>query len=342
MNKTHVAVLMGGASSEHDVSIKSGAMVAGNLDIARFEISRIVIGRDGGWQFPEEEPVSLYDAVARLRALNPDCVFPVLHGPYGEDGRLQGMLDLLGLPYVGSGCAASALAIDKVRCKAVVKEAGIAVARQLVWSREAVLAGPEAFAERIADEIGLPCVVKSPCQGSSLGMAIPRTREELVQCLPDVAACGQEVMAEEFVEGSEVTCGVWDPEPGKSPVPLPVTEICPVTSAFFDYHAKYIPGACEEITPARISDAVTRNVQEVAKRVHRAVGCRGLSRSDMILRDDEPVWLEVNTIPGMTQTSLFPQAAAAVGISFPELVGRLVESAIAWHEYDKGPAPHAV
>ena len=329
MTKTHVAVLMGGISSEHAVSLNSGAKVAANLDRSRYDVTPTVITQDGLWEFDGRPGLPIHDAVAKLRDLEVDVAFLALHGPFGEDGRIQGMLDVLGLSYTGSGCVASAIAIDKVRCKALVEADGVRVARQVVLTAAEWRDDAQGTLARVERELGFPCVMKSPCQGSSLGMSIPRTPDELRSAMPRLLELDEAVMIEEYLAGAEVTCGVLDVEPGRAPRPLPVTEICPVDSTFFDYEAKYTPGACEEITPARISEAAAGRVQEMAARVHTVVGCKGLSRSDMILiGPDEPVWLEVNTIPGMTETSLFPQAAAAVGISYPELVGMLVEAAV--------------
>jgi len=265
----------------------------------------------------------------RLRALRVDCVFIALHGPFGEDGRIQGLLDVLGIPYTGSGCAASALAMDKIHSKAVARQAGVRVSDQFLLTREEWDANPDATLARVASEFGYPCLIKSPCQGSSIGMAIPKDAAQFKKSLLDVFMYGDLVMVERFIHGTEVTCAVLDTDPGKPPRALPVTEICPVESEFFDYHAKYTPGACNEITPARISPEATRKVQAIAERVHRVVGCKGFSRSDMILDGDDPVWIEVNTIPGMTETSLFPQAAAAAGISFQEMLTLFVEEALA-------------
>jgi D-alanine-D-alanine ligase len=328
MRKTHVAVVMGGVSSEHEVSLKSGAMVAGSLDRGKFAVTPVVITPKGLWKFPGESPRALVDALARLREIEVECVFVVLHGPFGEDGRIQGLLDLLEIPYVGSGCAASALAMDKIHSKAVVRHAGVRVADDLVLHRSEWDADSRAILDRIEREIGFPCLIKSPCQGSSIGMAIPRTKEEFATALLDVMAYEDRVLIEKHIRGTEVTCAVLDVEPAKPPRALPVTEICPVESTFFDYHAKYTPGACREITPARISEAATRKVRQTAEYVHTLVGCSGLSRSDFMLDGDDPVWIEVNTIPGMTETSLYPQAAAAAGITFPDLVALFVDDAL--------------
>ena len=328
MHKTRVAVLMGGVSSEHEVSLKSGAMVSGNLNREQYEVTQVIITSEGRWKFPGEELLDIYLALPHLRDLRIDCVFIALHGPFGEDGRLQGLFDTLGMPYTGSGCAASALAMDKIHSKAVVRQAGVRVAAQFILTRQEWDADGDAVMERIDKAFGFPCLIKSPCQGSSIGMAIPKSAGEFKKSILDVFMYDEIAMVEKFVKGTEVTCAVLDAEPGKPPRALPVTEICPVDSEFFDYHAKYTPGACNEITPARISPEATKKVQAVAERVHSVVGCKGFSRSDMILDGDDPVWIEVNTIPGMTETSLFPQAAAAAGISFPEMLTLFVEEAL--------------
>ncbi|MBX7256975.1 MAG: D-alanine--D-alanine ligase [Candidatus Hydrogenedentes bacterium] len=329
MSKTHVAVLMGGVSSEHEVSLKSGAMVAGSLDRARYDVTPVVITRDGTWKFPGEHQRDVFQALPLLLTQKVDCVFIALHGPYGEDGRVQGLLDYLKIPYTGSGCAASALAMDKIHSKAVVRQAGVTVAKDFVLNRAEWDANADTVLARVESEIGFPCLIKSPCQGSSLGMAIPRNAEDFRKSLLNVLVYDDRVLVEKFVKGPEITCSVLDVEPGKPPRALPLTEICPVDSTFFDYHAKYTPGACKEITPARISPEATKRAQEMAVCVHNVIGCSGLSRSDMILDGDQPMWIEVNTLPGMTETSLFPQAAAATGIPFAELTSLLVENALA-------------
>jgi D-alanine-D-alanine ligase len=334
MSKVRVAVLMGGVSSEHEVSLRSGAKVVGALDRNVYEAVPMTIGKDGRWAY-DGHVVDPFEGLCFLRDQKIDCVFIALHGPFGEDGRIQGALDLLGVPYVGSGCGASALAMDKVRCKALVEHGGVRVARQLVIRRQEWQAAPGRWAKVVESELGYPCVVKEPCQGSSLHMAIPGAAAAFGEAVSTLFETASWLMVEQYLRGPEVTCGVLDVAPGKAPVALPVTEIRPVTAAYFDYVAKYTPGATTELTPAPISEPATRKVQAMAVRVHEIVGCRGLSRSDMILVDDEPIFIEVNTIPGFTETSLYPQAAAAYGLSFGDLVGMLVRSAVGVHEYDR-------
>ncbi len=326
MSKTHVAVLMGGMSSEHEVSVASGTGVANSLDREKYDVTPVLITKEGIWQFPDSAPMDIWNAVPELKRRNVECAFVALHGAFGEDGRMQGLLDLLGIPYTSSGCAANGIAIDKLRSKALVAAAGIPVAPSVQLARAEWQADPDGTTARAASVIGFPCVVKSPCQGSSVGMSIPQDETAFREVVPEIFAFGDTLMIEAFIQGTEVTCGVLDID---APIALPVTEIRPVTSSFFDYHAKYTPGASREITPAEISPELTRQVQELAVKAHEVIGCSIWSRSDFIIGDDGPVWLEVNTVPGMTGTSLFPQAAAAHGISYEQLVGLFVDAAIA-------------
>ncbi|NLV41067.1 MAG: D-alanine--D-alanine ligase [Candidatus Hydrogenedentes bacterium] len=330
MNSTHfrVAVLMGGESLEHEVSLRSGAGAAAALRRMGHEVLPVTIGKDGGWSFGESAPVPLPQAVSRLAEERPDCVFVALHGGAGEDGRMQGLLELLGLPYTTSGSAASGLCMDKIRAKTVVEAAGIRVAPQAVVTLAEWRACPEAVTARIRDEIGVPCVIKAPNQGSSCGMAICRAGDTLADDIERVLAVEGRLMAEAFVPGTELTCAVLDVEPGARPRALPITEIRPKTSAYFDYEAKYTPGASEEITPAPIPEPLAETVRAAAVGAHEALGCRLWSRSDFILGPDGPVWLEVNTVPGLTETSLFPQAAAAAGISYDRLMDLFVRAAV--------------
>lgn len=327
---------MGGMSSEHEVSLKSGQGVLNAIDREWYEPVGVVIGRDGAWHIQEELPRSLYDALPRLRDLGIGCVFIALHGPFGEDGRMQGMLDLLDLPYTGSGCAASALAMDKVRCKAVVGAQGIRVAGHVALDRDTWTMDSGAVMEAVRSEIGFPCIIKPSRQGSSVGIAIPQNEDEFRTGVEKVLAVDEYIMVEAYVTGTEVTCAVLHAEEGGMIRPLPVTEIRPKTAAWFDYEAKYTPGATEEITPAQIPEQTAEMVREAAAYVHDIVGCRGWSRSDFIIDAKGPVWLEVNTVPGLTPTSLFPQAAAAAGISYQRMVSLFIEAALRDHARLKG------
>lgn len=327
MTATRIAVLMGGQSAEHDISLKTGVNVSGALRKGDYSVTDIEITRAGLWRFEGGAPLPMHEAIARLHALAPECVFPALHGSYGEDGRIQALLDFLDIPYVGSGVIGSGLSLDKVKSKAVARDAGIRVARDIVFHRNEWEHDADGVLAKL-NPLGYPLVLKSPEQGSSLGMAIVQSPEDATGKMPELFEFGDVILAEAYLSGPEFTCGVLDLCPGQTPLALPVTELRPVTSTFFDYRAKYEPGATLELTPAEIPENTARKIQEMAVKVHRLMGCRHLSRSDMILADGEPVWLEVNTMPGMTDTSLVPQEAAAVGISFEQLVAMLVEAAL--------------
>jgi D-alanine-D-alanine ligase len=356
--RRRVAVLLGGPSGEHDVSIASGLQVLDGLDARRWEAVPVHLTRDGRWQVgvrPEAKslaaaedgsappPAAARDSAgsalphlaAGLTALAEhrriDACFIALHGAVGEDGTIQALLELAGLPYTGSGVLASALAMDKVTTKAVYRQQGVPVARDRVVRRRdlsSISGGLAALAAGIAVEVGLPCVVKPVIGGSSVATRVASDEASLVSAIEEALGVDERALVETCLTGTELTCGVLGGGPHEAAQALPVTEIVPAGEGFFDFHAKYTQGACEEITPARIDEALTRRVQELALLSHEALGCEGLSRTDFILDQGEPVALETNTIPGMTATSLLPQAAAAAGLSFPLLLDRLLESAL--------------
>lgn len=291
-----VGVLYGGLSSERAISLKSGQAVLGALAARGWDVVGIDVGRD---------------LPARLAEARVDVAWLALHGRYGEDGCVQGLLELLGLPYTGSGVAASAVAMDKALTKRVV--AGlpdVALAADVV-----VRAGEPAPAMLRA---GQAVILKPVDGGSTVGTRIVRHPSEWAEGLAVAAAESERVIVEEVVEGEEITVAVVDGDA------LPVVRIVP-DSGFFDFAAKYEKGRTTYECPARLPDDVLRRAQRGAVAAFRAVGCRGLARADFIVRPDGvPVFLEINTIPGMTATSLSPMAAAATGLSFEDLVERLL------------------
>lgn len=324
MSKPRIAIVVGGESGEHDVSLASGAEVIKGVDMARWEPFIVRVGRDGAWFFPEGQDVrgpapalALGDGINELARRAPACVFPVMHGPYGEDGRFQALMDLMHLRYVGSPAEASSLAMNKARARDVFEKAGLTVARA------------EELGPGDTPTLKAPCVVKPMHMGSSVGLMVARTEAALAQALADAFAHDTRVLVEDFVAGRELTAGVLE-RPDGTLQSLPLVEIRPLTSDFFDFKAKYTPGASEEICPAPIDDELTRRVQAIGITAHKALGCRGMSRSDVIVgTNGVPVILETNTIPGMTATSLLPQAAKAAGLSFGALIDRLLEGALA-------------
>ncbi|MGC5780754.1 D-alanine--D-alanine ligase [Methylobacterium sp. NFXW15] len=299
----HVAVLMGGTSSEREVSLNSGKACADALEGEGFKVTRIDVGAD---------------VATVLSALRPDAAFNALHGPDGEDGTIQGLLEILKIPYTHSGVLASALAMDKERAKIVMRAAGVDVPGGRVVNRM------EAASQHVLPP---PYVVKPIAEGSSMGVIIVRDgRSHPPQILAsDEWRFGEQVLAEPYIAGRELTCGVMGDKP------LGVIEVKAATE-WYDYDAKYAPGGSIHVLPAELKPNVYHRVQELALTAHRALGCRGVSRADLRY-DDTPggtgalVVLEVNTQPGMTQTSLVPDMAAHAGLSFGELVRWMVEDA---------------
>lgn len=307
MSRLRVALLCGGRSSEREVSLKSGAQVAGALNPERYEVKKY------------DPATDLPQLIAE--APNLDVALIIMHGRWGEDGTIQGLLELLGLPYQGSGVMASAIAMNKEVSKALYRQAGLEVPRALFFSRQDAI-DPQA----IIAELGLPLVIKPVTEGSSIGVTVARDEEQLQTGIQVALSYDRRVLVEEFIQGIEVTAGVLGNDNLQA---LPLVEIVPGSDyPFFNYDAKYLPGATTEIVPARLSPELTAKVQECGLKAHQALGCRGYSRTDTIVRDGRVYVLETNTIPGMTATSLFPQAAKAAGLDFPALLDRLIELAL--------------
>lgn len=361
--RIRVGILFGGASEEREISLASGLMIAENLPKDRYEVRLLdtltLMARHPGLSpelrdkatalqeskplrsLPSHEGLSsaMRDQVCRAEALAQsatqalasrgehgiDVAFLALHGKYGEDGTIQGFLELTGTPYTGSGVLASALAMDKVMAKRVLAAEGIPVPRGThITNASLALEGAVAIARANAF---LPAVVKPSKQGSSVGMSLVGSPNAMEVAVRLALQHDDEVLVEERVFGTEITVGVLGKIGSAELEALPVVEIVPKRE-FFDYQAKYDPSQCEEICPARIADETTRQAQSLAIRAHRALSCRGYSRTDMILGPDGPVVLEVNTLPGMTMNSLLPKAAAAAGIPFGDLLHRIVSLAL--------------
>ena len=297
--KTKIVVLMGGKSSEHDISVISGNEVVKNLDKKKYLAIPVVISKEG-------------KGFDRINKNKPDIVFIALHGKFGEDGTVQGMLELLGIPYTGSGVLASSIGMDKLMFRKLMHAEGITSPDYFVVNKN----------EKVRKLFKPPYFVKPFDGGSSVGVSIVKKGKELENALKLVFRYSETAIVEEFVEGLEVTCGVLGND---NPVALPVTEIHPIKGDFFDYKSKYKENGSEEITPARISKKMTEEVRGLAVKIHKLVGARGFSRVDFILQKGKtPIVLEINTIPGMTPMSLLPKAAAAAGITYPQLLDRII------------------
>jgi D-alanine-D-alanine ligase len=303
MKKLNIALLAGGWSGEREISIKSGEAVYGALDKKKYDIKRYD---------PREDLVAL---IKERKGI--DLAFVLMHGKFGEDGCIQGFLDLLGIPFVGSGVLPSAMALNKRVSKERFKGAGLKVVDDLVFHR-----GQSFSVDHIVATLGDSTVVKPVAEGSSLGVSICHSKEALLDGLDLAFQYDEEIIVERYIQGREITCCVM----GNSVIEtLPLVEIVPSSGyAFFDYEAKYTQGATEEICPAPLTEELNRMAQTCAIEAHKAIGCRVWSRTDMIIEDENIYVLEINTIPGMTETSLVPLSAGAAGLSLTQLLDKLI------------------
>jgi D-alanine-D-alanine ligase len=299
---SHVAVLMGGLSSERPVSLSSGKACADALEGLGYRVSRIDVGRD---------------IATVLTSLKPDVAFNALHGPFGEDGTIQGVLEYLEIPYTHSGLLASALAMDKGQAKIVAGAAGVKIAEARIMNRNDI---------GLEHPIAPPYVIKPVAEGSSFGVVIvQKGASHPPQSIHSAEwKYGDRVMVERYIAGRELTCAVMGDRS------LGVTEIIPIGQDFYDFDSKYKNGGSKHQCPAELSLSVYQDIEKMAGEAHRAIGCRGVSRSDFRYDEKgtgEVIWLEVNTQPGMTPTSLVPELANHAGMSFAELVDWIVKDA---------------
>ena len=326
--RVRVAVLLGGRSSEHDVSLASARSVIDALDPERYETVTVEIGRDGRWELgtgngsvAETLPVPTSKVPATLGEV--DVVFPVLHGPFGEDGTVQGLLELAGVPYVGAGVLGSALAMDKDVFKAVMRDRGIPVTRNITIRQGAKPQNP----------FGFPAFVKPARLGSSVGISKVHDDDELAAAVALAFEHDEKVLVEEFVDGVEVECGVLGNEQPVASLPGEIVSHGFAGADWYDYSAKYADGGMDLIVPPRLEQETIERIQELAVQAFVAGECEGMARIDFFVRPDGEVLVnELNTIPGFTATSVYAKLFEASGVPYPELVDRLVELALDRHE----------
>ncbi|MGC7878811.1 D-alanine--D-alanine ligase [Desulforudis sp. 1031] len=301
-----IGVLMGGHSAEREVSLKSGTAVLKALAEKGLNAVAIDLG---------EKPA------AQIEGAGIEFAFIALHGRFGEDGTVQGLLELLGIPYTGSGVLASALGMNKIATKRLLNSVGLPNPRfTVVKARPAAREGFDETAAVIAAEMGVPLVVKPCMQGSSIGVHIVRDAGDLPSALQNAFRYDRQLLVEEFIPGVEITAAVLGND---NPEVLPLIEITSATGVY-DYTAKYTPGKSFHIIPPRLPQDIQDRIKDLARQTFELLGCRGFARVDFIVGKDGPLILELNTIPGMTEVSLYPDAARAAGISFPDLVERLI------------------
>jgi len=331
-----LAIIFGGPSGEHGVSLKSTRKVVEALDKTRYEIFLVAITKEGRWLFgdlaqsylqngiiPQLAEMSgvLFDGGALLKE-KIDLAFVVGHGTFMEDGRIQAVLETLQIPYLFSGVLASALAMNKEKSKIIAKNSGLKVAKNLIIKK-----GDKINFVKMQNKLGLPIVVKPNELGSSVGMAIAKSEDEFKTGVLGAMKWCDEVLLEQFIGGRELTVAVMG---RKKLRVLPVVEIIPKSSSWFDYEAKYAVGGSEEICPAQIPDDIAKKAQRYAKKIFQAIGCRDLARVDFIWDEkaNKIYFLEINTIPGMTETSLAPQAAQVLGLDFGRFLDELIMVAL--------------
>ncbi|MFA6474478.1 MAG: D-alanine--D-alanine ligase [Patescibacteria group bacterium] len=312
-----IAVLMGGPSTEHEVSLASGENVCANLDRKKYQVLPVRISKKGLWTFGNAaRHYPLLAGIAELQRRKIAVVFIALHGVFGEDGKLQALLETANIRYTGSGPAASALAMDKKLSGLLFQAAGLRVpAFTLVRQGEK---------GRLSK---FPVILKPRFGGSSVGITIAKNPQAYTHGLQNAWRYEPEVVVQKYISGVELTCGVIESVSGKPQALLP-TLIRPVTAHFFGYKAKYTPGMTEEITPAPLPNGVLRKIQAQALLAHTTLGCRGFSRTDFIIRGQTMYVLETNSIPGLTQESLLPKAARASGLPFAQLLDRIIRAGV--------------
>ena len=328
--RVKVAVLLGGRSSEHEISLASARSVLNALDPERYETITVEIGRDGRWELgtgshggsvAETLPVPTSKVPATLGAV--DVVFPVLHGPFGEDGTVQGLLELAGVPYVGSGVLGSALAMDKDVFKAVMRDRGVPVTRNITLRQGQAPENP----------FGYPVFVKPARLGSSVGISKVASEENLAAAVELAFKHDEKVLVEEFVDGIEVECGVLGNEEPLASLPGEIVSHGSAGADWYDFSAKYEEGGMELVIPPRLPQETIERVQELAVRSFVGGECEGMARVDFFVREGGEVLLnELNTIPGFTATSVYAALFEASGIPYAELVDRLVQLALERHE----------
>lgn len=308
MNKSiRILVVCGGISTEREVSLRSGKAIfdalvrKGYSNTELFDLTK--------------------NNLDQIVSKKPDIVFLGLHGKGGEDGTIQGYLELAGIPYTGPGVASSAVCMDKIFTKRVLENAGLPTAKFMVYRKEECGNISEVIDE-LVDRIGLPMVLKSPCQGSSIGVVMVKDKVELPAAIEEVFKYGDHLLAEQFIKGTEITLPIMGNEALET---LPIIEITSERE-FYDYTAKYTSGLCHHIIPANIDKATEKEVIEIGIKAYKELHCCGLSRVDFIVDINKgPMIIEVNTLPGMTDMSLFPDAARYVGVSYEELVEKILE-----------------
>ncbi len=358
--RTRVGIIFGGRSREHEVSLASAASVIQAIDRSRYEPVAIGIGKDGRWLIGgdplralaeiSEVALPLSDSASTPTTLMTidhsgglpanlageiEVIFPLIHGPFGEDGTLQGLLELAGVPYVGAGVLASAIGMDKAIQKALLRAHGIPMVEHRVFLRHEWEADPAGITAQVGREIGFPCFVKPTNLGSSVGISKVKTQDALAHAMEEAARHDRKLLVERAVTGREIEVAVLGNDAPQASVP---GEVIP-EKEWYDYEAKYTPGLTRFVIPAPLTDEQAKRARELALQAFRAVDAAGMARVDFFLEGDQLLFNEINTIPGFTSTSGYPRLWGASGLPYPELISRLIDLALERHtEKSRGSA----
>ncbi|MEA2089040.1 MAG: D-alanine--D-alanine ligase family protein [Patescibacteria group bacterium] len=336
--KINIAVIHGGPSNERDVSIKTSQQIAKVLPKNKYNVFLIEITKNKKWlykgKFEAENSGKKYeiDILSDNNILKKkiDVAFIALHGKFGEDGKIQAMLDLIGLPYTGSGMLSSALGMSKIKSLELVAKNKIRIPKYLTLYKKNT--NPD-FSKNVEKNINYPCVVKPSESGSSIGISIVKNKNQFSKAIDSAFKEDNAIIIEQYIKGRELTCGIMGNTNRTELIALPIAEIIVKDSDFFDYKTKYFSNTVQEICPAKVNPKITKKVQELAKKIHSVLWCDGLTRSDFILSDADKklYFLEINTIPGQTQASLCPKQAKAAGVKFSEFLEKQIDLAFKKH-----------
>ena len=330
MKKLKVALLAGGPSPEHEVSVASCRKILSNLDKKKFDVTVVMISRENMWDFGDSfenlnKEYDLFGGMKKLQEMQPDIVFNGLHGEFGEDGTVQALLEKIELKFTGSGSKASVRAMDKVISQDIMDDYGIKVIPTVdFWRDDWNINKQEIITS--AKKLGSKLIIKPADGGSSLGIYLNEDHNSLLEDIEKSLKHSQHIMIQPFLNGREFSCGVLEFD--GAPKPLEITEIITKNSQFFDYESKYEDESTIEVTPAKISKKLTDEMKKSALKSHIAHGCDDYSRTDFLLIENDVYFLELNTLPGMTDTSLLPQQAKSMGIEFPKLLEMIIDAGL--------------
>ncbi len=347
MGKKHIGVIMGGTSTEHTISLETGTTIMHGLDESKYKVTPVIIDQSGNWLLckdPEKglpktidsdylnspdndlEEMDMTSALSKLKNVSIDVMFIALHGKFGEDGTIQGLFEFSDIKYTGSGVMASAIGMNKVKSMELYLHHHLLVPEYFAFTPFEYQSDPSAIAKKVESTFGYPCVLKPVDGGSSAATFLLKSEEGLDEGIRSGFDISGELIIQRYIAGDEVTCAILDSD--EKPIALPPTQIIPITGEFFDYQAKYEKGASEEVTPPNLDEKIIEKIQEISLIAHKILGCSGLSRTDMIVNGTDIFVLETNTVPGMTGTSLYPQAAEKIGLSFSQLLDKIIINAI--------------